>query len=187
MNYPGEDDDIEIFIKKAIQLSKSKSKENVDTHFIFESTFELNSKSIIRSKNISSDLYTDGQDNQNNNVHELARYHWLKILNRERLICTTLTGFRDNMKTENDLNKNQFRATQSSIGDDLEVFFKQCSDEKYTIYFKILYLNQRLQSSDEYRHYRCSRLTSITAVNAFTDRYYRALKNQIQYTRGSNV
>ena len=170
MNHPAQDDDIESFIKKAIKLSKSKTKENVDTHFIFESRFGLTAKSVIRSKDISSNPYTDGQesqDAQNNNVHEFARYHWIKSSNTERLICTSLTGFCEHMKTESDLNKDQFRPVQSSIGDDLDIFAKQLNNEKYLVDLKVLFLNQKLQSKDEFRLYRCARLTSIAPVNKF--------------------
>ena len=129
--------------------------------------FRLFAKSIIRSKNSPSELNTDGQDAPNNNVHEFARYHWLKISNVERLICTSLTGFHDRMKAESELNKEQFRAMESSVGDDLDEFFKLLNGDQDLSDFRVLFFNQMLQSNDEYRFYRCTRFVTVKGLKTF--------------------
>ena len=110
---------LEPIVKKAVIISKEWLTNDRSTHFIFGSMLDCSSKSVVKDK---SGPLTD-QNIAPLNFQELANYHWSKFMVQNILICTSLTGYYDHLKTKLEMkaewNKDQFDSKKCSVADDL--------------------------------------------------------------------
>ena len=143
-------DNIEDIVIEAVEISKPMLQEETFTHFIIGAMLET----IIANKHLRS----TGRETRH--IQQLAEYYWCKNIPDGKLICTSLTGCYDGMKTKTELKENQ---CEFSIGDDLEVFTKLVNDNmvEHLVGTRFLFLNQMLNSNNEFLYYCCSRYTDL--------------------------